>query len=173
MNAAAVLAYVGVGANLNQPRAQVEQGIDALRRLPQTQVTACSSLYASAPVEAPGPDYVNAVVALQTTLGAAPLLHALQTIEARFGRQRSTRNAPRTLDLDLLLYGDLHCDDPALRLPHPRLHLRAFVLRPLLDIAPQLQVTGLGPLSAWLDGVRDQPIRRLGAADRAGSQVSH
>jgi 2-amino-4-hydroxy-6-hydroxymethyldihydropteridine diphosphokinase len=156
-----VLAYVGVGANLEPARANVERGADALRELAQTEVIARSGLYASAPVDAPGPDYVNAVVALRTTLDAAPLLQALHAIEARFGRERSTRNAPRTLDLDLLLYGDLRCDEPALQLPHPRLHLRAFVLRPLLEIAPQLEVKGLGPLSAWLERVSDQPLRRL------------
>ena len=159
----AVLAYVGVGANLGQPRAQVERGIDALRALPECRLTARSSVYASAPVDAPGPDYMNAVVALRTTLDAGALLQALHGIEARFGRERSTHNAPRALDLDLLLYGDLRSDVPALRLPHPRLHQRAFVLLPLLEIAPQLVVQGLGPLSAWLERVRDQPIRRVGA----------
>ena len=156
-----LFAYVGVGANLEPARANVERGIEALRELPQTEVIAQSSLYASAPVDAPGPDYVNAVVALRTTLDAAPLLQVLHGIEARFGRERSTRNAPRTLDLDLLLYGDLHSDDPALRLPHPRLHQRAFVLQPLLEIAPDLQVRALGALSAYLPRVQDQPIRHL------------
>jgi len=166
MSAAPVLAYVGVGANLGQPRAQVEQGIDALHRLPDTQLIARSSLYASAPVDAPGPDYVNAVVALRTALAADALLQSLHAIEARFGRARPAHNAPRTLDLDLLLYGELRSDDAALRLPHPRLHERAFVLRPLLEIAPQLAVQGLGPLSAYLARVQDQPIRRL---ERAGA----
>jgi 2-amino-4-hydroxy-6-hydroxymethyldihydropteridine diphosphokinase len=149
----AELAYVGVGANLGQPRAQVEQGIDALRALPGTQLSASSSLYASAPVDASGPEYVNAVVALHTTLEAHALLQALHGIEAR--------HAPRTLDLDLLLYGELRCDEPALQLPHPRFHQRAFVLRPLLEIAPQLEVPGLGPLAPWLERVREQRIRRL------------
>ncbi len=158
-----VLAYVGVGANLESPQANVERGIDALRELPQTEVIACSGLYASAPVDAPGPDYVNAVVALRTALDAAPLLQALHAIEARFGRVRSATNAPRTLDLDLLLYGDQRSDDAALRLPHPRLHQRAFVLRPLLEIAPDLQVPGLGMLAAYLPRVQDQPIRTLDA----------
>ena len=138
MNAATpVRAFVGVGANLGDARAQVLSAIAALRALPGAQVFACSSLYASAPVDAPGPDYVNAVVALDTTLTAVQLLHALHTIEAQHGRTRSTRNAPRTLDLDLLLYGEQRSDDPALTLPHPRLHQRAFVLRPLLEIAPR------------------------------------
>jgi 2-amino-4-hydroxy-6-hydroxymethyldihydropteridine diphosphokinase len=163
-----VLAYVGVGANLARPRVQVEQGIDALGGLPGTQVVARSSLYASAPVDAPGPEYVNAVVALRTALAADALLRALHAIEARFGRERSTRNAPRTLDLDLLLYGDLHSDEPSLRLPHPRLHQRAFVLRPLLEIAPQLEVKGLGALSACLARVQEQPIRRVDPESTAG-----
>jgi 2-amino-4-hydroxy-6-hydroxymethyldihydropteridine diphosphokinase len=163
-----VLAYVGVGANLERPRVQVEQGIDALGGLSGTQVVARSSLYASAPVDAPGPEYVNAVVALRTALAADALLQALHAIEARFGRERSTRNAPRSLDLDLLLYGDLHSDEPSLRLPHPRLHQRAFVLRPLLEIAPQLAVSGLGSLSAYLEHVQDQPIRRIDPRSTAG-----
>src|SRR5262245_15570698 len=138
MNTASpVRAFVGVGANLGDARAQVLAGIAALARLPGTRVVARSGLYASAPLDAPGPDYVNAVVELDTRLPADALLHALHAIEARHGRVRSTLNAPRTLDLDLLLYGDQRSDDPALQLPHPRLHLRAFVLKPLLEIAPQ------------------------------------
>jgi 2-amino-4-hydroxy-6-hydroxymethyldihydropteridine diphosphokinase len=156
-----VVAYVGVGANLGQPAAQVAHAIDALRGLPDSELAACSSLYASAPIDAPGPEYVNAVVALRTALDAPVLLQALHGIEARFGRERSGHNAPRTLDLDLLLYGDLCSDEPSLRVPHPRLHQRAFVLRPLLEIAPQLEVPGLGPLAPWLARVREQRIRRL------------
>jgi len=166
MNSGPVLAYVGVGANLDRPREQVEQGIDALRALPNTQLTAASSLYASAPVDAPGPEYVNAVVALQTLLDAVTLLRALHGIEAQFGRARAARNAPRTLDLDLLLHGELQCNAPDLTLPHPRLHQRAFVLRPLLEIAPQLQVRGLGPLAPWLERVREQRVTLLQARSR-------
>ena len=167
MTAAPVSAFVGVGANLGQPAAHVERAIAALRELPQTDLVSRSGLYASAPVDAPGPEYVNAVAALSTRLDAAALLAALHEIEARFGRQRSTRHAPRTLDLDLLLYGEVRSDDPSLRLPHPRLHQRAFVLHPLLEIAPELDAPGLGALSAYLPQVRDQPIRRL---DREGTQ---
>jgi len=162
--ALSVRAFVGVGANLGDPRAQVLSAIAALRELPNTQCIACSSLYASSPVDAPGPDYVNAVVALQTTLTASQLLRALHAIEAQHGRTRSTPNAPRTLDLDLLLYGEQCSDDPTLTLPHPRLHQRAFVLKPLLEIAPQLQVDGLGPLSSWLQKASDQAVRRLPGA---------
>jgi len=167
MNAgASVRAFVGVGANLGDARAQVLAGIAALRELPGTRVVACSSLYASAPLDAPGPDYVNAVVELGTPLPADALLRALHAIEARHGRERSTPNAPRTLDLDLLLYGERRSDDPALRLPHPRLHERAFVLMPLLEIAPQLQVAGLGVLTTWLQQAGDQRVARL-----AGQEV--
>ena len=162
MNAAlSVRAFVGVGANLGDPRAQVVSAIAALRELPDTQCIACSSLYASSPVDAPGPDYFNAVVELQTRLTASQLLQALHAIEAQHGRARSTTNAPRTLDLDLLLYGEERSDDPTLTLPHPRLHQRAFVLKPLLEIAPQLQVDGLGPLSSWLQKASDQAVRCL------------
>ncbi|HET7525141.1 MAG TPA: 2-amino-4-hydroxy-6-hydroxymethyldihydropteridine diphosphokinase [Burkholderiaceae bacterium] len=156
-----VHAFVGVGANLGDARAQVSSGIAALRGLPSTRLLACSSLYASVPVDAPGPDYVNAVVELATTLPANELLRALHAIEAQHGRLRSVTNAPRKLDLDLLLYGEQRSDEPALRLPHPRLHLRAFVLKPLLEIAPQLQVAGLGPLSVWLERASDQLVSRL------------
>jgi 2-amino-4-hydroxy-6-hydroxymethyldihydropteridine diphosphokinase len=168
MNAvASVHAFVGVGANLGDARAQVLAGIAALRELQGTQVVACSSLYASAPLDAPGPDYVNAVVELDTTLPADALLRALHAIEARHGRERSTPNAPRTLDLDLLLHGEQRSDAPGLSLPHPRLHLRAFVLKPLLEIAPQLQVDGLGDLSSWLSRAGIQKVTRLDGEEAA------
>ena len=157
-----VRAFVGVGANLGDACAQVESGIAALRSLQSTQLRARSGLYASAPVDAPGPDYVNAAVELATALPAADLLRELHAIEARHGRVRTKANAPRTLDLDLLLYGEQRSDEPALRLPHPRLHERAFVLLPLLEIAPQLQVPGLGALSSWLPRVSGQQVTRLG-----------
>jgi 2-amino-4-hydroxy-6-hydroxymethyldihydropteridine diphosphokinase len=160
---APVRAFVGVGANLGDARAQVTRGIAALRDLPATRLVLSSSLYASAPVDAPGPDYVNAVVALDTTLDAGPLLRELQRIEALHGRVRSAANAPRTLDLDLLLYGTQRSDDPALTLPHPRLHRRAFVLVPLLEIAPQLRVERLGELAQWLPRIDDQRVTRLAA----------
>lgn len=138
-------AYVGIGSNLDGPRARVLAAIDALRTLPDTRLEAHSRLYRSAPLDAPGqPDYVNAVAALDTGLSAAQLLEALQAIEARHGRERPYRNAPRTLDLDLLLYGETALSSPALTLPHPRLHERAFVLRPLLELDPRAEVPGRG-----------------------------
>jgi 2-amino-4-hydroxy-6-hydroxymethyldihydropteridine diphosphokinase len=156
-----VTAFVGLGANLGDPRAQLESAFEALSALPLTAVVKRSSSYRSAPIDAGGPDYVNAVAELETELPPLALLQALQAIEQHHGRHRGGRNAPRTLDLDLLLYGDRQSDEPQLRLPHPRLHQRAFVLQPLLEIEPQLIAPGLGPLAVWLGGTRDQTIERI------------
>ncbi len=130
--------FVGIGANLGDAVAAVRAAFDALSGLPGTACVAQSSLYRSSPVEAQGADYINAVVQLQTKMQPAALLKSLQAIEERFGRERPYRNAPRTLDLDLLLYGDRHIDIPFLTLPHPRMRERAFVLVPLAEIAPDL-----------------------------------
>lgn len=156
-----IRAYIGLGANLGDARAQVEAALAALEATPGVQLIARSSLYRSAPVDAGGPDYVNAAAAIDTTLEPHVLLQALQAIEDRFGRERPYRNAPRTLDLDLLLYGVLQFSDPVLTLPHPRLHLRAFVLQPLAELAPKLQVPGLGAVRALLPAVDDQRVERL------------
>lgn len=161
MSTGTVRAYVGLGANLGDARAQVEAAFDALAATPGVQGARRSSLYRSAPVDAGGPDYVNAVAAIDTTLAPRDLLHALQAIELRFGRERPYPNAPRTLDLDLLLHGDTRLADPELTLPHPRLHLRAFVLQPLAELAPALVVPGLGPVAALLPAVAGQAIERL------------
>jgi 2-amino-4-hydroxy-6-hydroxymethyldihydropteridine diphosphokinase len=132
-------AYVGLGANLGADLlATLAQAAQALAALPGTRLVALSSAWRSAPVDAGGPDFLNAVAALDTTLSPLELLDGLQTIEQAHGRERPYRNAPRTLDLDLLLYGDEVLDTPRLTLPHPRLGERAFVLRPLLEIAPEL-----------------------------------
>jgi 2-amino-4-hydroxy-6-hydroxymethyldihydropteridine diphosphokinase len=157
----AIRAYIGLGANLGDARAQVEAAIAALAATPGVRLIARSSLYRTAPVDAGGPDYVNAAAAIDTALEPHALLQGLQAIENRFGRERPYRNAPRTLDLDLLLYGDLQSADPVLTLPHPRLHLRAFVLRPLAELAPELQLPGLGALRALLPTVADQRVERL------------
>jgi 2-amino-4-hydroxy-6-hydroxymethyldihydropteridine diphosphokinase len=153
--------YVGIGANLGDARKQVLLGIEALQGLAQTALVRRSSLYRTEPVDAIGPDFVNAVVELRTGLPPAELLQAMSSIEQQQGRRRSTPNAPRTLDLDLLLYGQRQCGDPTLTLPHPRLHTRAFVLRPLLEIAPHVTAPGLGPLAGWLDSTRDQRVQLL------------
>jgi 2-amino-4-hydroxy-6-hydroxymethyldihydropteridine diphosphokinase len=130
--------FVGLGANLGDAAATVLAAFDALSELPDTTCVARSSLYRTAPIDAQGADYINAVAQLQTELSPAALLEQLQAIEERFGRERPYRNAPRTLDLDLLLYGQRRIDTPRLTVPHPRLHERAFVLAPLAEIAPDL-----------------------------------
>ena len=154
-------AWVGIGANLGDAVATVRSAIDALGRLPDCRPGPVSALYRSAPVDADGPDYINAVAGLETRLGALALLAALQRIEADFGRERPYHHAPRSLDLDLLLLGAEQLDTPGLTLPHPRLHRRAFVLRPLLSLSPGLTVPGLGRLADWLPGSADQTLERL------------
>jgi 2-amino-4-hydroxy-6-hydroxymethyldihydropteridine diphosphokinase len=155
-------AYVGIGSNLDDPHAQVTRAFDALAQLPRTRLSARSSLYRSAPLGyAAQPDFVNAVAALDTELGAEELLRELQAIEAQHARQRSFANAPRTLDLDLLLYGDAKIDSPALIVPHPRMHERAFVLHPLLEIAPAAEIPGRGPASRYLAACAKQKVEKL------------
>lgn len=153
--------FVGLGANLGDTAATLLRAEQALAELPATQVVAVSPRYRSAPVQASGPDYLNAVVELATTLEPEPLLAALQAIESACGRQRPYLNAPRTLDLDLLLYGQRTLDTPSLILPHPRMHERAFVLIPLLDIAPDIEHPAWGPARALRAGVAEQVIERL------------
>ncbi|MEY8876949.1 MAG: 2-amino-4-hydroxy-6-hydroxymethyldihydropteridine diphosphokinase [Leptothrix sp. (in: b-proteobacteria)] len=159
-----VRAYIGLGANLGDARATLQAAGEALRHLARCDWVAQSALYRTAPIDSSGPDYLNAVVALDCRLGAdgaLTLLRALQAIETEHGRLRPYRNAPRTLDLDLLLYADQVIDLPDLVVPHPRLHLRAFVLHPLLELDPALRLPGLGAASAHLAAVADQAIQRL------------
>lgn len=156
-----VTAYIGLGANLGDAAGALDAALVHLARLPDTRVLACSPRYRTAPVDADGPDYLNAVVALDTGLPADTLLAALHRIEATHGRERPYRNAPRTLDLDLLLHGALRIDTPALTVPHPRLHERAFVLVPLADLAPDLDVPGRGRVRDLLEGVSGQRIERF------------
>jgi len=161
-----MLAWIGIGANLGDARANV---LDAIERLAQScgvRLVRASSLYRTAPIDSSGDDYVNAVAAIETDLAPHALLAGLHRIEQAHGRERPYRNAPRTLDLDLLLYGDLTIDDaPTLVVPHPRMHERAFVLVPLAelarDLAPALVIPGQGPLAALLLGVAGQAIERL------------
>ena len=150
-----MIAYVALGANLGDAAAVVASAIHALNRLPDTRLEARSHLYRSAPVDAQGPDFINAVAAVSTRLTAPDLLLALQQLEQRAGRERPYRNAPRTLDLDLLLYGDACIDSPSLTVPHPRMMERAFVLIPLAEIAPDLVP------AAALAAVAGQRIERL------------
>lgn len=153
-------AYIGLGANLGERCTTLERALEALDSLPETRLSACSSLYQSAPVDAEGPDYLNAVARIETELDPMALLRALQAIEDRHGRRRPWRNAPRTLDLDILLYGDQQIADPVLTVPHPRMHERAFVLRPLAELDPALMLTQ-GLIQDLLARCSDQAIQRL------------
>jgi 2-amino-4-hydroxy-6-hydroxymethyldihydropteridine diphosphokinase len=157
-----IVATIGLGANLNDPAAQVEYALAELDRLPGTRLIARSSLYASAPVGyVDQPDFINAVAQVDTTLAPRALLAALLDIEHRHGRERSFRNAPRTLDLDLLLYGDAHFHEEGLTLPHPRMHERGFVLLPLLEIAPDTVIPGRGRAADWLGACSGQNVAVL------------
>ncbi len=156
-----VEAFVGLGANLGDARATLQAALGALEALPTSRVVAQSSIYRSAPIDSSGPDYLNAVARLLTQLAPHDLLAQLQSIERRHGRERPYRNAPRTLDLDLLLYGAHTLATPTLTLPHPRMHERAFVLAPLAEIAPGALIPGRGAVVALLQDVAGQRIDRL------------
>jgi 2-amino-4-hydroxy-6-hydroxymethyldihydropteridine diphosphokinase len=151
----AVTAYVALGANLGDAVRAVREAIARIGNLPQTALARQSSLYRTAPIDAGGPDYINAVAEVSTRLSAPELLAQLQRLEQEAGRERIYRNAPRTMDLDLLLFGSGRIESAALTVPHPRMHLRAFVLVPLAEIAPQLVP------AAQLLAVADQTLTRL------------
>jgi 2-amino-4-hydroxy-6-hydroxymethyldihydropteridine diphosphokinase len=154
-------AYVGLGANLGDARRTLLAALHALTRMPATRLVGYSSLYRSAPIDASGPDYWNAVAALDTQLAPRRLLTALLRIERRHQRERPYRNAPRTLDLDLLLYGSMRTVTPRLSLPHPRMADRAFVLAPLLEIDPATHIPGKGPARRYRSRVSSQRIQRI------------
>ncbi len=157
-----VSTFVGLGANLDDPRAQVLRALEELAQLPQSSLIARSSLWRSAPLGyAAQPDFVNAVARIETGLPPDALLDALQRIEAAHARARSFPNAPRTLDLDLLMYGDEMQATPRLTLPHPRMHERAFVLKPLLEIAPVAVIPGRGAAAACLEALDAQACERI------------
>lgn len=153
-----VTAYIGIGANLGDAHTTVTRATDILDTLPHTRLTARSSLFRTAPIDAGGDDYVNAVARIETALTAPDLLHALLDLEQQFGRERPFVNAPRTLDLDLLLYGQQRIDSPDLTVPHPRMTTRAFVLIPLLQIDSLLNIPGYGPAHQFVPDVSDQAI---------------
>lgn len=150
-----VTAYIALGANLGDAVATVRQALRDLDTLPQTQLLRASSLYRTAPIDSSGPDYINAVAEVATTLAPLALLAALQQLEQAAGRERPYRNAPRTLDLDILLYDDITLETSMLTIPHPRMHERAFVLLPLSEIAPARVGADL------LQAVADQAVKRL------------
>ena len=145
------LAYVGLGANIGEPRAQLLAAWDALGRIPQTRAIARSGLYRSAPVGYEDqPEFLNCVAKLDTSLAPRALLSHLQQVERDLGRVRSFRDAPRTIDLDLLLYGSESIDTPDLVVPHPRMHERAFVLEPLVELDPGAMIPGRGSAAGFL-----------------------
>ncbi len=150
--------YVGLGANLGDLRATLQSALADLAAWPGLTLVAVSSAYRSAPVGCDGPDFLNAVAQLETDLAPLAVLEALLSIEQQHGRERPFPNAPRTLDLDLLLHGDAQLDTPRLTVPHPRLHQRAFVLRPLLELDPTLTLPGLGTLVAQLGALSEQAL---------------
>ena len=156
-----MIAFIGIGANLGDARANVVDALARLERQPGCRLVAASSLWRTAPIDSAGDDYINAVALVDTSLDAHALLAALQAIETAHGRERPYRNAPRTLDLDLLLYGDEIIANPELTVPHPRMHERAFVLAPLLEIAPGTVIPARGRAADYLPGVAGQGIARL------------
>jgi 2-amino-4-hydroxy-6-hydroxymethyldihydropteridine diphosphokinase len=157
-----VSAYIGLGSNLENPVAQLQAGFAALAALPRTKLVARSSFYRTEPVGyRDQPDFVNAVARIDTTLSPRALLDALLAIERTRGRVREFANAPRTLDLDVLVYGDVICDEPGLVIPHPRLHERGFALVPMAEIAPDCVVPGRGRVADLLLAVEADGIARL------------
>jgi 2-amino-4-hydroxy-6-hydroxymethyldihydropteridine diphosphokinase len=156
------VAFIGLGSNIADPSAQVERAMGAIDRLPQMRVLARSALYRSAPVGfLEQPDFINAVVKVETTLTPHDLLQSLLGLEQEQGRTREFQNAPRTLDLDVLLYDALQHHEHGLTVPHPQMHKRAFVLQPLLEIAPDCMIPGVGKARQALLHCADQQLERL------------
>jgi 2-amino-4-hydroxy-6-hydroxymethyldihydropteridine diphosphokinase len=156
------LCFIGLGSNLGESCDQLRQALCELDRLPGTRLLAQSAFYRSAPVGyLDQPDFVNAAAKISTSLAPLQLLAELLNVERNHGRQRTFPNAPRTLDLDVLLYGDLRIDEPALTVPHPQMHLRAFVLQPLLEIAPDCFIPAIGSAHQALLSCRNQVLEKL------------
>jgi len=155
-------AFIGLGSNLHEPAEQVLRAMQAIGELPGVRVVARSGLFSSAPVGfLAQPDFVNAVVKIETSLQPLTLLEALLALEQENGRTREFQNAPRTLDLDVLLYDDLQHHEHGLTIPHPQMHKRAFVLQPLLEVAPECVIPGIGKASAAMEQCRDQQLQRM------------
>jgi len=155
-------AWIGIGANLGDPARQIAAAVDGLKNLPHTRLTAISAIYRTAPVGGPEqPDYFNAVARIDTALDPDELLRELLAIEREQGRTRSVANAPRTLDLDLLLYASRIISQDHLSVPHPRMHLRRFVLEPLLEIDPECILPGRGAARDWHARTLDQNVEKM------------
>jgi len=159
------IAFIGLGSNLEDPHSQLQRAFVDLEGLPGTRLLARSSLYRSAPLGMlDQPDFVNAVAKIATELTPLALLDALLHIEHSHGRERTFHNAPRTLDLDVLLYDDIQLHEPGLTIPHPQMHLRAFVLQPLLEVAPDIGIPGVGQARQALQACQDQVLERIADA---------
>lgn len=156
-----ITAYIGIGSNLGDAEGNVLRALNELDQLPTTQVSGQSSLFRTAPIDSSGDDYINAVARISTDLSAEELLQALLALEQTFGRERPYFNAPRTLDLDVLLYSDEIIASSTLSVPHPRMTARAFVLIPLLQIDPFIIIPGLGAAHQFIPAVADQAIRKI------------
>ncbi|RJG05193.1 2-amino-4-hydroxy-6-hydroxymethyldihydropteridine diphosphokinase [Noviherbaspirillum cavernae] len=161
MSAAGAAAYIGIGANLGDARGNVQRAMLRLDKLKDTKLTGQSSLFRTAPVDADGDDYINAVARIETRLPPDQLLQELQALELEFGRERPYLNAPRTLDLDILLYGQQTILTDVLNVPHPRLTQRAFALIPLLQIDPFIAIPGMGAAHEFIPGIAAQAIQKL------------
>lgn len=154
--------FIALGSNLENPVLQIQQAFEELKQLPDIHLISQSSLYKSAPVgRLDQPDFINAVALVETYLTPHDLLNALLIIEHNHGRVRESLNAPRTLDLDILLYDDLECQDEKLTLPHPRMSQRAFVLKPLMEIAPHCYIPGLGHITPLLAACNGQKLEQI------------
>ncbi|MBY0577723.1 MAG: 2-amino-4-hydroxy-6-hydroxymethyldihydropteridine diphosphokinase [Burkholderiales bacterium] len=155
-------AYVALGSNLSEPKSRVVCAFAELAELPETKLIARSSLYLSAPISSiPQPDYINAVACIKTRLEPFALLESLLAVEQAHGRVRHESDAPRTLDLDILLYNDLVVSEASLTIPHPRMHERRFVLCPLLEIAPDCEIPGIGRVATLLPALSGQILQKM------------
>ncbi|MDD2721594.1 MAG: 2-amino-4-hydroxy-6-hydroxymethyldihydropteridine diphosphokinase [Gallionella sp.] len=160
------VAFIGLGSNLGESREQLRLALADIGRLPGTRLLSCSSLYRSAPVGyLDQPDFVNAVACIETALAPRVLLDALLNVEHEHGRERTFQNAPRTLDLDVLMYDEVQLHEHGLTIPHPQMHLRAFVLVPLLEIAPDCVIPGVGAAAVAMQDCRGQELERLPQQD--------
>lgn len=168
MTKSAVIAYIGIGSNLGDSLSVVQETLQELAQLPHSTLLAQSRPYRSAPIDAGGDHYINAIAQLHTTLTPHVLLAALQALEQAHGRQRPYRNAPRTLDLDILLYGEQIIHDAILSVPHPRMTQRAFVLIPLLEIAPTITIPGVGSAQSLCAAVADQTLEIISPEELSG-----
>jgi len=156
-------AFIGLGGNVGDSRQILTDAVICLAQIPSIQIHARSCYYLSSPVDAPGNDYVNNVISISTNLAPLPLLHACQAVEKHFGRERPFEKAPRTLDIDVLIYDDVVCDDPELIIPHPRITERMFVLLPLLELEPEIELPLHGKLKNKIPNLSWQKIEKLQA----------